>query len=169
MKKLLFSTTALLALTGCLDYDRMFLRFDTKALTGEIVYRNLVSDDPSTLEADYQELVRYRDTNQLESENPGWKNVEKELYEEDGQLHGRVTFAVDDLAGAHIYKHDRRSAYIYCAGDTVLWTNGRDISDALQGCVAWNRRTKVLEVELGDGVAPNAISLLESWTQETSN
>jgi len=168
MKQLLFATTGLLALTGCLDYDRMILRFDTKTLSGEIVYRNLVSDDPSTLDADYEELARHRDTPQLESQNPGWKKVEKELYEEDEQLHGRVTFSVDDLAGAHIYQHDRRSPYIYCSGDAVLWSNGRDISHALEGCVAWNRRAKTLEVEFGDGVSPNAISLLSKWQQEGS-
>ena len=93
MKRLLMAT-----LTGCLDYERMHLRFDVKKLHGEVVYKNLVSDDPSSVDADYAELVRFRDTPQLEADNPGWHNVTKALYEEDGQLHGRVSFEVGTLA-----------------------------------------------------------------------
>ncbi len=167
MKRLILAATTLGALTGCLDYDRVTMSFDTKKLRGELVYKNLVSDDPTSIDADYEELVRYRDSPQLEGEHPGWMNVSKALYEQDGQLNGRVTFEVASLADAGIYKHDRRSPSVYCSDEVVLWTNGQDISDALPGCVAWNRRTRVLQVELGDGTAAGSTSLLGNWHRET--
>lgn len=164
MKRLLAIILMSAPLTACLDFERMTMRFDLKSLSGELEYINLVSDNPESVEQDFQELLRYVNEPVLKQENPGWGNINKELYEVDGQLNGRVTYEVISLADAGIYKHDRRSPYIYCADSVVLRTNGRDISHTLDGCVAWDRKTKVLELELGDGVAAESTSLLGHWT-----
>jgi len=165
MKRLLAITLMSAPLTACLDFERMTMSFDVKSLSAELEYINLVSDNPESVEDDFQELLRYLGEPVLKQENPGWGNIEKELYEIDGQLNGKVSYEVASLADAGIYKHDRRSPYVYCTDDVVLRTNGRDISHALSGCVAWSRRTKVLEVELGDGVAAGSASLLGRWKE----
>jgi len=163
MKRLVLPVLSLLVAPGCLEVETISFSFDLSSMTGELRYIDIRSDSESNADEDYAKLVTdYVEGGALEKDHPGWTITSKELYEADGVLNGRVRFAFRTLDSVHIYKHDKKSPYIFCADETVVSTNGTDISDVLDDCVVWERKQKELEVSMagGTGKADGSVSLL---------
>ena len=78
----------------------------------------------------FQQLIEfYLEGTQLEAEKPGFRNVRKQLYEEDGMLVGEVTFDFDSLSVVRLYKFDEDSPFMYFVGsplssELLVETNG---------------------------------------------
>lgn len=123
-------------LTGCLtaEYKEYRIRLKNDH-TGEatIRFRNIISesDDTSDVSADdFRQLVdSYLKGTRLEGDQPGFRNVRKRLFEEDGVLVGELTFSFDSLSVVRIFRYDRESPFMYFVGnplssEQLVETNG---------------------------------------------
>lgn len=160
---------ALFLLTACLESEEETWRFDLEAKTGELSFRDLRARDEAPETALAALIVDFVQGQQIEGEHPGWRDVHKELVEVDGRLDGRLRFRFEAPDQAGLYQHDKKSPWIWCSqdrSDHILRTNGQDISAVLPGCVAWDRKARVLEVTLADPPAEGAsapLGLLPAW------
>lgn len=156
--------------TGCPQFQRVVMKFDVAAGQGVFTYHGLTSDGSGDVGTDFRKLIEdYLKGTDLEKENPLWTGVRKQLTEKDGALTGTVSIKFADPAAARIYKHDKKSPYIFCGGaeSEILATNGTDISKTLPGCVAWDRKMKVLELTLagpGNEAGAASESMLDFYT-----
>lgn len=151
MKRLLFTAGLLALAVGCPKIERKTYTFDVKKGEGSVRFVNIVTDDASKGDGDFMEIVsKFIQGTELEEKNPGWRISSKTLMEESGRLDGLVLFTFDEPAKAGLYKHDKKSPWIWCASreesETVLATNGDRLEPVLPGCVAWDRKTSTLEV-----------------------
>ena len=117
MKKINFLTrifafllTALL-LTGCLATKYKEYRFNLNADgtgTGSVIFYNLISvedDEQDVSFKDFGELVTdYVEGTRFEDDNPGYNVTNKEIYEENGLLVGKVEFTFEDIRSIGFYK-----------------------------------------------------------------
>ena len=100
----------------------------------------------------FQQLIEfYLEGTQLEAENPGFRNVRKQLYEEDGMLVGEVTFDFDSLSVVRLYKFDEDSTFMYFVGsplssEVLVETNGSFGRDWMH-VVFWEKDTRDLYVK----------------------
>ncbi len=156
MKRLLFTVGLLALAVGCPKIERKTYTFDVKKGEGTVRFVNIVTDDASKADGDFMEIVsKFVQGTELEEKNPGWRVGSKTLFEESGRLDGLVSFTFDDPAKAGLYKHDKKSPWIWCASrdesETVVATNGERLEPALPGCVAWDRKATSLEVTVKAG------------------
>jgi len=150
MRKLVFLTALLGIATACPKVEKKVYSFDLKAKTGQLSFENIVTDSPETGNNDFMDIVnKVIRGSKLEEEHPGWNITEKKLYENEGHLDGKMSFRFTDPSAAGLYKHDKKSPYIWCASrdeeETIVSTNGMLIVE-LPGCVAWDRKTTQLSV-----------------------
>jgi len=120
----LLTTTTILA--GCLTVESKEYHITLKAdLSGEatIKFINILSEADDTLDIsgdDFQQLTEfYVQGTQLEKENPGFRNVKKRLYEENGALVGEVSFTFDSLSAVRFFRYDHESPYMYFVGNPL--------------------------------------------------
>ena len=113
-------------LSGCLTVGTKEYLIKLKTdHSGEATVRflNILSEADDTLDIsadDFRQLMEfYVQGTQLEKENPGYHNVKKRLYEQDGMLCGEVTFTFDSLSALRIYKYDKDSPYMYFVGSPL--------------------------------------------------
>lgn len=109
--------------SGCLTVEFKEYTFKLKNdHSGEATIRfiNILSETEDTTDVsadDFRQLIEfYLQGTQLEKDNPGYRNVKKRLYEEDGVLVGEVTFTFDSLSTLRIFKFDKESPYMYFVG-----------------------------------------------------
>lgn len=157
---LLIGVAGLLALfaAGCLTVAgkeyRITLRPD---LSGEatITFVSILSESEDTLDItadDFQQLKEfYLEGSQFEKENPGFKNVRKRLYAQNGVLMGEVSFEFDSLSAVRLFRFDRSSPLMYFVGsplsaEQLVETNGTRGPDWMP-VVFWNRETSELYVK----------------------
>jgi hypothetical protein len=117
---------AAIALSGCLTVETKEYRVTLKTdHSGEAVIKfiNLLSEADDTLDIssdDFQQLTEfYFQGTQLEKENPGFGNVRKRLYEENGVLVGEVAFSFDSLQVIRMFKYDGESPFMYFVGSPL--------------------------------------------------
>lgn len=125
-----------IVLTGCLTVESKEYRIRINPdLSGEATIRfvNILSESEDTLDItadDFQQLSQfYLEGTQLEKENPGFKNVRKRLYEQNGVLMGEVSFSFDSISAVRIFRFDRSSPFMYFVGsplsaEQLVETNG---------------------------------------------
>jgi hypothetical protein len=113
-------------LSGCLTVESKEYTIKLKAdHSGEATIKFIdvrsEADDTVDISADdFQQLIEfYLQGTQLEKENPGYHNVKKRLYEQDGMLCGEVSFTFDSLSALRIYKYDKDSPYMYFVGSPL--------------------------------------------------
>ena len=150
MRKLTFLTALLGIATACPKVEKKVYSFDLKAKTGLLTFENIVTDSPETGNNDFMDIVnKVIRGDKLEAEHPGWNISDKKLYENEGHLDGKMSFSFTGPSAAGLYKHDKKSPYIWCASrdddETILSTNGMLIVE-LPGCVAWDRKQTQLSV-----------------------
>ena len=130
---------------GCLIVDTKEYHITLKSGgSGEarIVFNDIQSD---------QLIDLYLHGSQLERDNPGYKNVEKHLYEKDGKLNGEVTFAFDSLAVMRLFRYDNDGPLMYFVGsplssEVMVETNGTFGRDWMP-IVFWPKGTKDLYIK----------------------
>ncbi len=153
-----FPVTVLLvvwSLSGCLTVENkeyyIMLATDHSG-QATIKFLNIVSETDDTIDVsddDFQQLIGfYLEGTQLEAENPGFRNVRKQLYEEDGMLVGEVTFDFDSLSVLRLYKFDEDSPFMYFVGsllpsELLVETNGSFGRDWMP-VVFWENDTREL-------------------------
>jgi hypothetical protein len=115
-----------LLLTGCLTVETKEYRFKLKSdQSGEatIRFENIHSESDDTLDVskdDFAHLIdAYVKGNKLEMDNPGFHNVQKRLFEENGVLVGEITFTFDSLSVVRMFKYDNASPYMYLASTSM--------------------------------------------------
>ncbi len=113
-------------LTGCLTVEtkeyRIKLRSDHSG-EATIKFFNILSESDDTTDIaadDFQQLIEfYLEGSQLEKENPGFRNVKKRLYEDDGVLVGEVTFAFDSLNAVRLFRYETSGPLMYFVGNPL--------------------------------------------------
>jgi len=121
---------------GCLDVEYKDYEFAINpdgGWVGTITYRNIISrpeEDKDASETDFQQLINdYYLGDALVDENQHLKNIEKELYIEDGVLVGKMTFTSQSSDSLGFYKdaNDECSSYFYYDDgfkESLMKTNG---------------------------------------------
>ncbi|MBX2993099.1 MAG: hypothetical protein KF749_18255 [Bacteroidetes bacterium] len=122
--------------SGCLTVETKEYHVKLKnGTSGEATIRfiNIISESDDTTDItndDFQQLIdMYVKGNKFEKDNPGYRNLKKKLYEENGVLVGEVTFSFDSLSAVRIFKFDKDSPYMFYASnplssETLIETNG---------------------------------------------
>lgn len=151
MFRRLAAVTVLLAIgAACPQVERKVYRFDVKARTGTLQFVNIVTDSPEEADDDFLLMLdKVVEGTEIEESHPGWRITDKSLVPEGDRLDGRIAFTFDTLEDAGLFKHDKKSPYVWCVArdkdESILATNGRRIAP-LPGCVVWDRKETVLEV-----------------------
>jgi len=179
MKKIIYVAFAFvivaLFLSSCLTIEKKSYTFE---LTGSnagkltIKYYNIMSsgnnDTTDETKADFDELTSgYVLGDKMQNEYPTATNINKRLFEENGQLCGEVTLDFPDLKGAKLFQYDKKSpVMMYLSSmntEYYLSSNGLYGGDVMP-VVFWSAKTKKLELTTsgtkpGDGTK----SLLDQY------
>jgi hypothetical protein len=122
---LLVFVLAMLA-TGCLTVESKEYRIKLKPdHSGEatIKFVNIMSEADDTLDItsdDFNQLIDfYLQGTQIEKDNPGYRNVKKRLFEENGVLCGEVSFSFDSLGTVRLFRYDDKSPLLYPIGSPL--------------------------------------------------
>lgn len=162
MTRLLFIALALIAVLtlvpGCLIVETKEYHITLKnGISGEarIVFNDIQSEADDTVDiskSDFNQLIDlYLHGSQFERDNPGYKNVEKHLYEKDGKLNGEVKFNFDSLAVMRIFQYDGEGPLMYFVGsplssEVMIETNGTYGRDWMP-IVFWPKGTQELYIK----------------------
>ena len=147
-----------LFLSSCLTVGtkeyRITIRPDNSG-EATIKFVNILSEADDTVdvtEEDFHQLIEfYLRGNQLEKDNPGFRNVKKRLYEENGSLVGEIRFTFDSLATVRLFQFNSTSPYMYFVGsplssEQLIESNGSYGRDWMP-VVFWPRETRELYVK----------------------
>jgi len=178
--KTLFIVFTLVAflLSGCLTAEYKEYKYElTSKGSGKLTikYYNIMSKKDSedlTLseetDKDYQELLdKYVYGTEIEKDYPDAKVLKKELIEENGKLCAIVVLEFSEPAQAKLYKHDKKSPYMYMikslSSETFYQSNGKMGPDFMS-VVFWESDAKDLNLT-NSITAPDdkTTSLLSKW------
>ncbi len=142
-----------------------------------IVFNDIQSETDDTADvskSDFDQLIDlYLHGSQLERDNPGYRNVEKHLYEKDGKLSGEVTFAFDSLAVMRLFQYEHDGPLMYFVGsplssEVMVETNGTYGRDWMP-IVFWPKGTKELYIKthvVSQGSYHRSLlALFKAWEQ----
>jgi hypothetical protein len=123
-------------LTGCLTVGskeyHVTLRGDGSG-EARIVFRDIHSEDDDTTNTSKQDFRQLIDTyltgNRLEKDNPGFHNVRKRLFEENGKLCGEVSLSFDSLSVLRLFRYGTDGPLMFFVGspsssEVLQETNG---------------------------------------------
>ena len=185
MKKIsLLSLVAILVLfvlNGCLTVESKEYTFElTGTNSGKLTikYINILStmDDSLDVSAeDFEELLsNYLYGESLDTDYPTAFNVEKELFEENGVLCGKITMEFNDLAAVKLFRYKSTGPYMLNIGsfldtETFLESNG-DFGGDYMPVVFWPEDSKVLTLKTGVAQPDETtLSLLDNYQQWKEN
>jgi len=121
-----FFPILLLTITGCLSTEYKEYRFQINSDgsgKGSIVFHNIVSvedDEKDVSYKDFGELLSdYLEGTKFEDDNPAYKIINKELYEDEGVLAAKVEFTFDDFRKIGFYKEET------CDCSPIMYYMGR--------------------------------------------
>jgi hypothetical protein len=117
---ILIIAAPILLASGCLTVEFKEYRIRLKSdHAGEATIRfvNIMSEADDTVdisEDDFNQLIEfYVEGEQPEKDNPGYRNVKKRLFEENGVLCGEIAFSFDSLSTVRLFQYDDESPYMY--------------------------------------------------------
>jgi hypothetical protein len=160
-RTLIHSTFVLIAgmyLSACLTVESKEYRIRlTSDHSGEATIRfiNILSETDDSIDIsqdDFKQLIEfYLEGSQLEKENPGFHNVKKRLFEQDGALVGEVSFTFDSLSAVRVFRYDEGSPYMYFTGnplstEQLVETNGT-LGPEWMPAIFWNDGAQELYVK----------------------
>ena len=138
--------------TGCLTTEYKEYRFtlnEDGSGEGSIIFHNIVSvedDNQDVSIKDFDELISdYIKGNKFELDNPSYKVLNKELYEDDDVLCGKITFSFSDIDSIGFYRYEGCdcSPLIYYLGDfgeTLVESNGSELIESKNiPIILWDR------------------------------
>ncbi len=140
--------------TGCLTTEYKEYRFslnDDGSGEGSITFHNIVSvedDNQDVSINDFDELLSdYINGNRFELDNQNYKVTDKELYEDNDVLSGKITFSFSNIDSIGFFKDDNCncSPLIYYLGDfgeTLIESNGTTLVESKNiPIILWDRDT----------------------------
>ncbi|HPS83478.1 MAG TPA: hypothetical protein PLA88_04120 [Bacteroidales bacterium] len=160
MKILKFVAVAILAflISSCLTVEKKKYKFEiTGKSTGKltITYVNIFSqmdDSTDVSEQDFDELINdYLNGEKFAESFPLAKDIQKRLYEENGQLNGEVTMNFESLEAVRLYQMNKKSPICFNVGQSIdsesfESTNGTYGNKDYMNVVFWSPKAKSLEV-----------------------
>jgi len=168
----------LFSLSGCLTCERKEYKFELKGKNAgrlTINYINIMSkkdkEEMTAYEeanADFTELMdKYINGDEVEKDYPEAKLVKKELYEENGQLCGRVILEFSDLSQIKLYRHEGKGPYMFytslLSSETFKESNGTKGPDYMP-VIFWPEGSKNLNYSTSvEGPSEKTTSLLSNW------
>ena len=158
---IIFTLLAII-ISSCLTVEKKTYKFE---ITGKnsgkltIKYVNLMSM-PDYMEeeggdnswADFEDLIEtYINGTRIENDYPMASNIQKRLFEENGQLCGEVTMDFTNLEAVRLYQFDKKSPVCFSISNTIdgesyVTSNGILGSSDFMNVVFWKSGTKVMEV-----------------------
>jgi hypothetical protein len=158
-----------LLLGGCPEIGRITYRFDLERGAGSLSFEDIGTDDPASSQADFAQIVNeWVLGSKVQDEHPNWRVGERKIFEKDGRLDGLVLFTFETPGDAGLYKHDRKSPYLWCAseGETVISTSGTMVP-MYPACVVFDRKARTAEVTVtnatGLGTRTSLVSQFRAW------
>jgi hypothetical protein len=184
MTRPLFLGLALVAiqvlLPGCLIVETKEYHITLKsdgAGEARIVFNDIQSETDDTVDvskSDFNQLTDlYMHGGQFERDNPGYRNVEKHLYEKDGKLTGDVTFTFDSIAVMRLFQYNNQGPLMYFVGsplssEVMVETDGTYGRDWMP-IVFWPKGTKELYIKtrvVSQGsYRRSLLALFKAWEQ----
>jgi hypothetical protein len=117
----------LFLLPGCLTVAEKEYHFTLNtdySGTATIRFIDIGSESEDTTDIsreDFEHLISfYLEGTQFEEQNPGFRDVEKRLYEDKGRLIGEIRFTFDSLEAVKLFRFDSSSPYMYYVGNDVF-------------------------------------------------
>lgn len=141
--------------SGCLTVEYKEYRVTLKSdHSGEATIRfiNILSESDDSVDVsreDFRQLIEfYLEGSNLERENPGFHNVKKRLFEQDGQLVGELSFTFDSLSTVRLFRYNHGSPIMYFVGnpltsEQLIESNGERGPDWMP-VVFWERGAREL-------------------------
>jgi hypothetical protein len=174
----------ILPLSGCLTVAEKEYHFtlltDTSG-TATIRFVDIGSQSEDTTDAsgaDFAHLIEfYLQGNQFEEQNPGFRDIRKRLYVDDGKLIGEISFAFDNLETVKLFRFDDDSPYMYYVGtdffaEELAETNGK-FNRELMPVIFWSRGTDDFTIRTRvSSETPDRKSLVghfQMWESEQSD
>ncbi|MDD5509033.1 MAG: hypothetical protein PHD25_12045 [Bacteroidales bacterium] len=181
MKKIsllsLIAVLVLFALNGCLTVETKEYTFElTGPNSGKLTIRyiNILStmDDSVDVSADdFEELLsNYLYGESFETDYPDAVNFEKQLYEENGVLCGRITMEFTDLSAVKLFRYKSSGPYMLNIGsfldtETFIEANG-DFGGDTMPVVFWSEDARVLTLKTGVAQPDETtLSLLDDYLE----
>lgn len=171
----------LLFLNGCLTVaeKEYHIRMNhDRSGTATIRFLDIGSESEDTTDVSAEDfdhlLSAYLNGMQFEEQNPGWSDVRKRLYEENGVLNGEITFAFDSITSVWLFQFDQKSPLMYYIGtdrsaEEVRETNGIFRPEVMP-VVFWPAETRELNLRTRiSSEAPGRRSLVHAfrvWKKE---
>lgn len=164
---LIFTLLALI-ISSCLTVEKKIYTFQftgKNSGTLTIKYVNLMSmsdygedeegNPIDNTQADFDDLIEtYLNGSSIEGNYPLATNIQKRLFEENGQLCGEVTMEFASLDAARLYQFSKKSPICFSIGNTIDGeyfdsTNGTLGNSEFMNVVFWTPGTKTLVVTTG--------------------
>lgn len=169
-----------LVVSGCLTSefkDYSFKLNSDGSGSGTVTYVNLVSEEDEGKDVsftDFDELInKYIDGEQFETDNPAYTVTNKELFEENGQLCGKVEFTFNSIRDIGLFRFEDCECapimfYFEGLSETLSETNGTKLTeDDSIPMIYWDKSTReftyrtIVKEEMSD--AHSLLPLYKIW------
>jgi len=180
MKKILPIILLFAALSvGCLNVQHKTYTFklnDDGTGSGSIFFYNIHSSDEEERDVSFKDfgtlVTDYLEGQTFEGENPDWTITNKDLFEQDGVLCGKVEFTFSNMGAAKLY----RTADCNCApilllpgaiDETLMEHNGEGVALGEAEVVEWKPDVKEImyktEVTADTENVRNLVDDFKAW------
>ncbi|HRS54417.1 MAG TPA: hypothetical protein P5250_06895 [Bacteroidales bacterium] len=168
------------AMSSCLTVEKKQYTFEfTGNNSGKLTikYINIMGsedDSTKTTEEDFYELIDdYYNGDKIEKNYPYATNIQKRLFEENGQLCGEVTMNFNNLSAARLYQYDKKSPIMFSISQALdseeyLESNGTYGGEFMK-VVFWPKGTKKLTITTKVSSPDSYTSLLADYKKWRKN
>jgi hypothetical protein len=153
----LVSVLVLLILPGCLTVEKKVYTFEiTGKNSGKLTIKfiNIMSvkdGDTDVSNEDFDELINtYIESDEIEKDYPKATNIQKRLFEENGQLCAEMILEFPDLETARLYQYNPKSPYMFCVksaydSENYIASNGT-FGGEIMPVVFWDTKLETLSL-----------------------
>ncbi len=162
--------------SGCLTVEKKQYIYE---ITGKnsgkltIKYINIMgseNDSTASTEEDFNDLIdNYLNGNVIDQSYPAATNIQKRLFEENGQLCGEVTLYFNNLNDVYLFKLDKKSPIMFSVvqsidGEEYIDSNGVFGGENMK-VVFWPSKTKKLIINTKVSSPDSYVSLLDNYKE----
>lgn len=156
----------LLLLTGCLDYARVDYVIDLRSGRATITYQDLTGDGQQDFAALVTNLVP---GNSFEAEFPKATVLRREVVPKDGRLDVEIELQLEDPSQAGVRAWDHKRPYRLCPPEDASFAETNATYRDADGCVIWEKGTKVLRavaITRGPREGESLLPYFQRWEAE---
>lgn len=177
MRKIILLTAAIalsLIMTSCLTIEKKEYSFKLSTKEGgelTIVFHNIMSaqeDNKDVTKKDFDELIKnYMKGDKLETEYIDAKLIKKELYEESGELCGRVVYKFTKLSDVRLYQYQNKGAvmmYLSSLYEVYSSSNG-EYGGEIMPVIFFKKGKKITLITKVQEPSEKTTSLLDLYNQ----